>query len=264
MLQIEQLKDVAEKENVCLLAEFKDLYNLESAIEAAEVVWIVGTPHWEPGIIWLRAQISFGNDEEPLSYEADTEFQEYKDKRVQRVYTQVVAELITATIGRAGLNRWRGKKVVLISSLEIPGFTDRPETLFFDWEDFEVAGGLDKLPEMIATRQRFETERDQLTVDSSREEVERILGCSSRQANRVLQKLRGGMPRVTFREQILSLLAAGEKKAAEVIAAIDGNPAAIHHELRRLAKITVFIFKRLLLVQSALFRVRLKCPAIYT
>ena len=234
---IEQLKDVAEKENVCLLAEFKDLYNLESALEAADIVWIVGTPHWEPGIIWLRAQISFGNDEKPLSYEADTEFQHYKDKRVQRIYTQTVAELITATIGRAGLNRWRGKKVVLISSLEIPDFTDRPETLLFDWEDFEVAGRLDKLPEVIATRQRFETERDQLTVDSSREEVERILGCSSRQANRVLQKLRGGMPRVTFREQILSLLADGEKKAAEVIASIDGNPAAIHHELRRLAKI---------------------------
>ena len=68
--------------------------------------------------------------------------------------------------------------------------------------------------------------------------MERILGCSARQANRVLNKLRGGnIPRVTFREQILALLADGEKKAADVVATIDGNPSAIYHELRRLVKI---------------------------
>ena len=235
---IEQLKDVAKKENVCLLTEFKSLYNLETAFEAAEVVWIVGTPYWEPGIIWRRAQILFGNDTEPLCYEADTEFQHYKDERVQRIYTQTVAEYITEIVGHAGLNCWSGKKVVLVSSLEIPDITDRPETLLFDWEDFEVAGGLDKLPEVITTRQCFEAERDNLTAETDREEVERVLGCSSRQANRALNKLRGGnIPRVTFREQILALLADGEKKAAEVIAVIEGNPVAIHHELVRLTKL---------------------------
>ena len=90
---IEQLKDVAEKENVCLLTEFKYLDNLGTAFEEAEVVWIVGTPYWEPGTVWRRAQILFGNDEEPLCYEADTQFQHYKDERVQRIYTQTVAEL---------------------------------------------------------------------------------------------------------------------------------------------------------------------------
>ena len=238
VLAIRQLKDVAEMENVCFLTEHKDLYNLETAFEAAEVIWIVGTPNWEPGVIWRRSQILFGNDEEPLNYEADPDFQYYKDKRVQGVYTQSVAELITGIVGRAGLNRLRGKKVVLISSLEIPDITDRPETLLFDWEDFEVAGGLDKLAETIAIRQRFEAERDQLIAETSRQEVERILGCSSRQANRMLNKLRGGnIPRVTFREQILALLADGEKKAADVVGAIDGNSHAIYHELRRLVKI---------------------------
>ena len=235
---IEQLKEVAEKENVCLLREFQDLNNSETAFEAAEVVWIIGTPFWEPGVTWRRAQILFGTDEEPLCYEADTEFQHYKDERVQRIYTQTVAELITEIVGRAGLNRLTGKKVVLISSLEIPDITDRAETLLFDWEDFEVAGGLDKLPETIATLQRFEAERDQITANTSRQEVERILGCSARQANRTLNKLRGGnIPRVTFRDQILALLADGDKKAADVVVAIDGNSAAIYHELRRLAKI---------------------------
>ena len=235
---IDQLSDIAEKENVCLLTNFQELNNSETVFEAADVIWIVGTPFWEPGAMWRRAQILFGNDEEPLCYEADAEFQYYKDKRVQRIYTQTVAELVTEIVGRAGLNRWRGKKVVLISSLEIPGITDRPETLLFDWEDFEIAGELNKLPETIATRQRFEAEREQITADTSRQDVERILGCSSRQANRVLNKLRGGnIPRVTFREQILALLADGEKKAADMVAVIDGNPSAIYHELRRLATI---------------------------
>lgn len=232
-----QLKEVEKKENVCLVKELRKLGNSETALETADIVWIVGTPHWEPGVIWWRAQVLYGNDEEPLSYEGDTAFQHYKDERVQRGYIQTVAELVTEIVGRAGLNRLRGKKVVLINSLEIPDITDRPETLLFDWEDFEVAGSLDKLAETIAVREGFETERDNLTPESPRAEVERILGCSSRQANRVLQKLRGGDPRVTFREQILSLLANGEKKAAEITAAINGHPQAIHKELQRLTKL---------------------------
>ena len=234
---LKQLKDVAKRENVCLVTIFKHLSNMDAAFEAAEVVWIVGTPFWQPGVIWRWTQILFGNDEEPLSYEAEPEFQHYKDERIQRIYTQAVTDLITEIVGRAGLNRWSNKKVVLISSLEIPNITDRPETLLFDWEDFEVAGGIDKLAETIAVREQFETERANLTAASPRTEVERVLGCSSRQANRVLNKLRGGnIPRVTFREQILSLLAKGEKKRAEIIAAIDGHPQAIHKELMRLTK----------------------------
>ena len=124
---------------------------------------------------------------------------------------------------------------MLISGMELPDITHRPETLLFDWADFEVAGGLDKLAEVITTRQRFETESVELTAETSRIEVERILGCSSRQANRVLNKLRGGnIPRAPFREQILAMLADGEKKTAEFVAATNGNPQAIGNELKNL------------------------------
>ena len=103
--------------------------------------------------------------------------------------------------------------------------------------DFEIAGSLDKLPEAIATRERFEAERAKLTAESSREEVEPILGCSSRQANRILKKFRGGKPlRVPFREQILSHLSDGEKKTAALVAAINGNPKAVGNELARLVE----------------------------
>ena len=74
-----QLKGIAEKENVCFVTEFKELERLENAFEEVQVLWIVGTPSWDPGIIWRRAQILFGNDEKPLSYETETEPCRYKD-----------------------------------------------------------------------------------------------------------------------------------------------------------------------------------------
>ena len=232
-----RLEDIAEKENVCFVTDFGKVKGLHADFREAQVVWIVGTPQRDPNLVWRSAQILFGNDKEPLSYEEEeTDTLRYKDERIQSVYEQTVVRELTRTILRVGLNRWSGKKVVLISSLALPDITDRPETLLFDWEDFEVAGGLDKLPEVIATRQRFETERDTLITESSREKVEQVLGCSSRQANRVLQRLRGGRTlRVPFREQILTLLAAdGEKRTSEFVGAIEGHPKAIKNELKRL------------------------------
>jgi len=232
---IEQLTDVAKKENIRFVTDFKQLERLEEAFEKTHVIWVIGTPTWEPGIIWRRTQILFGNDEKPICYETDMEPRRYKDERVQSVYERNVISTLKGIIGRMGLNRWADKKVILVTSIEIPDITDRPETLLFDWEDFEVAGGLDKLPEVIATRQRFEMERENLTAESSRKEVERVLGCSTRQANRVLKKIRGGnIPRVLFRDQIYSLLATGEKTTGELVGSIEGHPTSVRNELKRL------------------------------
>ena len=233
-----RLDDIAEKENGCFVTDFSDIRRRNSAFKEAHVVWIIGTPQWPPDLVWRRAQILFGNDEKPLSYEEEAETQCYKDERIQGVYEHGIVRTLTRTVLRAGLKRLTDKKIVLISSLALPDITDRPETLLFDWEDFEIAGGLDKLPEVIATREHFETERANLTAESSRENVEQVLGCSSRQANRMLKKLRGGKPlRVPFRDQILSTLASdGKKKTGELVAAIDGHPKAIKNELSRLVE----------------------------
>ena len=234
---LRQLVSIAKKENVCFVAGQKDAGRFESRFEEADVIWIAGTPQWTPHETWRRTQMLFGNDAEPLCYEKEMESDRYKDERVQSVYEEGVIGLLTQIIGFARLHHLVGKKIVLITSFPVPDITDRPETFLFDWEDFEVAGGLDKLPEVIATRERFEAERANLSTDSSREEVERVLGCSSRQANRILRKLRGGKPlRVPFREQILSLLSDGEKKTAALIAAIDGHPKAVNNELTRLVE----------------------------
>ncbi len=237
-----RLSDLKKKKNVCFVTHFEMVDGLKTAFEDTHVLWIIGTPELPQELIWKRAQILFGNDKEPLSYEEDIEFGYYKDERIQSIYEQDVIVKFSRFVKRTKLDQLPNKKVVLVSSLALPQITDRPETLLFDWEDFEVAGGLDKLPEMIATRERFETERDNLTVESSREKVEQILGCSARQANRVLQKLRGGAPlRIPFREQILSLLADGEKKTAEFIDTIEGHPKAIKNELSRLVDTGVIV-----------------------
>ena len=194
------LQHIAAKENVCLVG-FKKVKGLDTPFEIAEVIWIVGAPYWTPGITWRHAQILFGHDEKPLCYDGEAEFGNYKDERAQSVYNRNVASLLEQFVGRAGLNRLPNKTVVLLTGMPLPDITDRPETLLFDWEDFEVAGGLDKLPEVIAERQRFETERDNLTAESPRDKVEQVLGISKSQANRVLMKLRGGKLRpVPFRE----------------------------------------------------------------
>ena len=232
---IHQLTDISERENVCLLESFK-LVNAMN-LEKPDVVWIVGVPLWPQRTVWWQAQMLFGNEEEPLYYEEEMESGHYKDERIQGIHHQNVAGLLTRIVGYAGLSRWMGKKVVLLTSMELPDISDRPETLLFDWEDFEVAGGLDKLPEVIATRERFETEAAQLTAESSRAEVERVLGVSARTANRFLQKLRGGIRRVSFQTQILTFLADGEKKASEIVVAVGSSSQSVGNELKRLVDI---------------------------
>ena len=87
----------------------------------------------------------------------------------------------------------------------------------------------------FATRECFEAERANLTGTSSRKKVERILGCSSGQANRILNNLRGGeLLRVSLCEQIFLLLSDGEKQTSEIIQVVKGNPGAVKNELSRL------------------------------
>ncbi|MDE0682223.1 MAG: helix-turn-helix domain-containing protein, partial [Candidatus Poribacteria bacterium] len=234
----EQLADLEEKENVCFVAKFKKSDRVDLDFQAADIVWIVGTPRWNESELWFQAQILFGNDTEPLHYVGEPDSRYYKDERIQNLLQQNIVGLLTRLIGQIGLNRWTDKKVMLLTSCALPNITDRPETRLFDWEDFEIAGGFDKLPEVIATREGFEAESAKLTAESSREEVERVLGCSSRQANRLLYKLRGGnISRVSFQEQILTLLADGEKKASELVEAIGSSPQSVGNELRRLVDI---------------------------
>ena len=237
----ELLRNITSTENVRYRSHIKRTINAEKLgreLELADVIWIVGAPYWPPHLMWKQAQIVFGGDSDALCYDVEMNPYHYKDERIQGLCEQNIVGILTELIGRIGLNRLASKTVVLLTSMPLPDITDRPETVLFDWEDFEVAGGLDKLPEVIAERQRFETERDNLTAESGREKVEQVLGISRSQANRVLMQLRGGkIERVPFHEQIHALLEDGEKKTSELIAAIEGHPGAVKNELKRLVDI---------------------------
>ena len=227
------LSDLAEKENVCFIKHFKDTFQSESIFETPQVLWVVGSPHSPQLAIWRRTQMLFGNDDKPLYYEKKIEPHYYRDERMQDVYQQSAAGQLTEIIGRIGLSRWTDKTVILLTSISLPGITDRPETHLFDWVDFQIAGGLDKLPEVVATRERFETDFANLTGESKMEEVERLLECSPRTASRVLNKIRGGN-RISVREQILFLLGTGEKKTSLLVEAIGSSAQTISNELRKL------------------------------
>ena len=230
-----RLKDIEKRRNVCFVDSFQKMRRSESISEEADVIWIIGTSRRAKSGIWEHAQILFGNDGQPLSYEEEVESGTYKDQRLQGILEEESVDLLTEIIVQAELDQLADRKIVLITGLVLPNISHRPETSMFDWEDFEVAGGLEKLPVVIATREYFEREREKLDAESSRQEVQRILGCSERQANRVLQRLRGGnIPRVSIRQQVLALLANGEKRTAELISLIDKHPEAIKHELARL------------------------------
>ncbi len=236
-----RLEDIQKHGNVRFIDTFRRVKRLGTLSEAVDVIWIIGTPRQPKTFIWWVTQRLFGNDEKPLSY-AEVESGTYKDPRVQSVLETVVVGSLTRVIAKAELDQFAGRKIVLLSGLPLPDITYRPETALFDWEDLEIAGGLAELPERIVTRERFEQEREKLTADSSRQEVERVLGCSTRQANRVLNKLRGGnIPRIPIRQQVLTLLNNGEKEAKEIIAAIKAHPEAIHHVLARLISEKVIV-----------------------
>ena len=215
------------------LKSFKRNLHWDTPIAEADRLWIVGFLEASLRSLWLHAQQRFGTDENPLNYERDR-FGHFTDQRLQTLYEHTVATKILEYIQEFPTHQ-PNKKVILLTALPVPGVTDKPETLLFDWADYEVAGGLDNLATAIATRERFEAERDNLTPTSSRTEIERVLGCSASQANRFLKNLRGGKRlRVPLREQILSLLVDGEKKTSEIITAIEGNPESIKNELGRL------------------------------
>ena len=236
---VNMLSDLSEMPNVCLIECFKAISYKDINIEPAQVLWIVGTPKWKQSDIWQQAQMLYANDEKPLIYDDVIGVNQFTDERIQAVYHQKVSGILTQIVGHFGMNRSTGKKVMLLNSFDVQDITDRPQTFLFDWEDFEIAGGMHNLEKTIRIRQHFESERDSLTAKSSREKVEQVLGCSTRQANRLLYKLRGNMPlvSVSIREQILFMLSAGEEKTtSSLIAAIGKSPQSVGNELKSLVK----------------------------
>ncbi len=237
------IKDTpAHPEDLRPTFETADVYDnrinaLRSIFEAADVVWIVGTPYWPPQFIWEQAKILFGNQAEPLNYNLTMNPYQFEDERIQELYEQNAVGTLTQIIHIAGFNEASDKTLILNTALRIPTVTDAPETELFDWEDFEIADGLDELSETIRIREGYEAEYANMDASWSRERIEYLLGVSKSQANRILMRLRGSkIERIPFHVQIFELLSDGEKTTSEILESIQGNPGSIKNELTHLVE----------------------------
>ena len=232
----------AHVEDLRSILEANDAYHnrikeLQSVFEAVDVVWIVGTPYWPPKFIWEQAKVLYGNRTEPLNYNLTVNPYQFEDKRIQELYEQNAIGALTQIIRIAGFNDASDKTLILNTALWIPSVTDAPETVLFDWEDYEVAGGLDELLETIRIREAYEAEYANMDASWSRERVEYLLGISKSQANRILMRLRGSkLERTPFHVQIFDLLSDGEKTTSEILESIEGNPGSIKNELTHLVE----------------------------
>ena len=208
---------------------------LRPIFEDADVVWILGLPYWSSKFIWEQAKILFGNQAEPLNYNLTMNPYHFEDDRIRELYEQNAVGALIQIIGILGFNEASNKTLILNAALQIPAVTDAPETELFDWEDFEIAGGLDALPETIEIRENYEAEYANMDASWDRKRVEYLLGVSKAQANRILMRLRGGkLERIPFHVQIHNLLSDGEKTTSEILESIEGNPGSIKNELTHL------------------------------
>ena len=214
----------------------KSANNFSTALENSDVIWVFGTPYWTPDLIWKHARIVYSDDVEPLDYNVSLNPYTFKDERLQRFADQYSVQGLMGMLSYAGLTG-SNKTIVLNTALRVPGITDAPETTLFDWEDFELAGGLDRLSETIAQREAYEVEYAEMDASWTRERVEFLLGVSASQANRILKRLRGGRrARVLLEVQILNLLTDGEKTTAALVDAVQGDPGAVRNALTKLVK----------------------------
>ena len=155
------LEDILKNGNVQAMAFYKYISEntevLRTQFEGADVIWMFGIPYWPPYLIWKQAKILFGDAVEPLDYSVSMNPYVFKDKRIQQLAEQYSLNALIGMLSYAGLQD-SGKTIVLKTALRVPGLTDASETMLFDWEDFEIAGGLHKLPATIARREAFEAE----------------------------------------------------------------------------------------------------------
>ena len=212
-----------------------------------DVFWILFDPRIPPHEVKRRAQMIFGRDRIPLDYEYDKEAGVYRDERVQRIAeSYAVAELIQA-IGRARLVRRSGVQVVIMTGREIPGISGRAETQLFDLNDWTEAGNLDNLEATLKNRQNAADKAiEMLQNGASQREAAREANLSRRQVSRISERLSDRGPAAnsnsiskratdqTLRNQILELLASGEKTTKAITQAIEGKRTAIMDELKRL------------------------------
>lgn len=195
------------------VANFGGLVGLDTKFESVDTLWVLFSPELPPGELEWRAKMLFGNDDDPLSFQRNKDGT-FTDARVQQVYDAgVIAELLQA-IGRARLVL-HAREVVLLCAHPLPGISER--AILFDETDWQVAGGLSNLAQVVADREAAEAELKTIA------DYQQAYDCSERHARR-LWELAGGKEKKanTDAERLqrlleLKALGIGERKIAETL-----------------------------------------------
>ena len=200
----------------------------------ADVVWLFGTPYWPPNLTWKHARILYGDDPKQLDYSLSIHPYHFKDERLQLLSETYSIQGLLGMLAYVELSEG-GKTIVLNSALHVPGITDAPETLLFDWEDLEIAGGLDGLPETITRREAYETEAAQIDGTWMPYQLMHVLGVDRNEANRILRDDYGLKGVVPVRQEILSLMKHGKTQVKEMLQVLsDRHITTVHGELKKM------------------------------
>jgi len=161
-------------------ANFGGLTGLDTKFKDVDVLWVLFAPEVPPFVIEQRARLLFGNVEDEIRFERDS--QGYVHPIAQRVYDGEVRQELYQAVSRLRLSRTRGT-VVAFTAVEIPGFSDHPQTETFTTVDWLVADGvLDRIGQAKSQRHRFELMREHLTAESPVEDFVTAFGCGLRAA----------------------------------------------------------------------------------
>lgn len=77
---------------------------------------------------------------------------------------------------------------MIFTSHYIPTITDRPETQLFDEADFEIAGSIANFGNAIKKREAAKKAQD-LTGKNTLAEIQKVYGCTERQARKHQERL---------------------------------------------------------------------------
>ena len=136
-------------------ANFGGLVGLDTAFKGVEVLHVLFSPELPPSAVDFKAKALFGSETEPLCYDRD-ESGHYTDPRLQQCYDDGVISELQQAIGRGRLVS-RPVTVVIWCSHELPGITDREQTILFDETDWQQADGdIEKLQGIVADREAAE------------------------------------------------------------------------------------------------------------
>ena len=171
------------------MAWYGNIVGLNEEFKDAECFHILFAPFVNLLGLDMLCRKVYGTDDEPLIRDEDGSLSRhedgtYKDDRVQSIFQIMVLGEIIQAVGRARLNLYPNK-VILWTSLEIDGISNRKETTLFGVADWKKAvNDLHRLTEVVKERDATEKETADAIESGEVQAVKETSGVTERDARR--------------------------------------------------------------------------------